>query len=216
MGDDAGCGSGDLGEGDVEVALGAVPRVVHAELAGGHRLGVEGAQQVDLGGVGLVAGAVAQDPVVDVVGGQDEVVLVEVAGPNRRARWARKPVSRMPCRTRAATARRSIGLPRSSAEVPRLSIRTRPSSPASSKAWRRTNSAIGDRQMLPQQTTVIRNSGGCTPPSCQGRRRAARWVVPRWRRRCCGRPVRPRRRRSRDGIPDPLLGGPKTGLRCGS
>ena len=77
--DDARDGGQDLGVGLVVGRVGAVPGVVHAEVAGGHGIRVEGAEESQGRPVGVGAGEALEPLDVDVVDGQHEVVAVEPA-----------------------------------------------------------------------------------------------------------------------------------------
>ena len=151
----------DLGVGLVVRGVGAVPGVVHAEPAGGDGIRVEGAEEADLGAVGVVAGEAPR-------GGRRARGRRAARGRTRRTTSARSGGRRArPSRCRRARCgagrRRCAGACRCRAprrDVPEESTTTRSPSPASSKASRSRNSPMGERQMFPQHTTVTRYASG--------------------------------------------------------
>ena len=183
--DDAGDRGGDLGVGLVVGRVGAVPGVVHAQLAGGDGIGVEGAEQAQLGAVGVGAGDALEPLVVHVVDGQHEVVAGRTSSARsggRRGRPSRCPrgrcgAARRPCAGACRCRARRSWCPRSRRRRGRRARR------------RRTPRAAGTR---PSAT------GRCSPSTRRspGTARLIHGGHPRsTRSRCIANHVRVERRR---------------------
>jgi hypothetical protein len=86
------------------------------------------------------------------VEGDDEVE----AGEPRGVELPGRVVAFVAAASSTETVRGSAPSPSCQPPVPALSTSTRPSSPASSTRARKTDSAIGERQMLPVQTKQTR------------------------------------------------------------
>ena len=159
----------DDGEDVLEIVVGAVVGVLDVEGVR-TRSRVERPQHPDPVGVDA---QLPQYPEVVAAQGDHQIggqmIVVELGGRGDRS----------DSRARAAPclARRSAPSPACQSPVPALVTRTRPASPRSRIWWANIFSAIGDRQMLPEQTNVTCSGSDQTPSTSRSAARSPTWAA---------------------------------------